>query len=123
MRPIVFRGNWQSNLLWRGGALPVFGRGNRLKISELNPKYMGKSYKGVIAMGRKVLCSGRLKEYRLDEKILDNRRLIISGYGVTVFCREGETESLGRDNEEKLIVITPHNEAVKYEFGIGFRDW
>lgn len=49
--------------------------------------------------------------------------LLLVVMALPFFAREGETESLGRDNEEKLIVITPHNEAVKYEFGIGFRDW
>ena len=31
--------------------------------------------------------------------------------------------SLLADADETLVVITPHNEAIRYEFARGFRDW
>jgi len=48
--------------------------------------------------------------------------LLLAIVALPFFVRKGESEVV-RDSGEKIIIITPHNEAVKYEFGIGFKDW
>lgn len=39
------------------------------------------------------------------------------------FVFEKRSKDLSERTEEKLVIITPHNEAIRYEFTRGFKDW
>ncbi len=103
------------------------GREAALKISELNPRFVetserGGGHRGSRARGRDRVAS--VTRPRRTPPCSRNALILIALVAVVglPFALKPK-DSLLADADETLVIVTPHNEAIRYEFARGFRDW